>query len=67
MPKKTAKTLSLKQAPWKVSATAIRAIAYVASVLNCKCYQAIGKIMSGDDKAYALLKQGLRKFKENGR
>ena len=64
--KNTAKTLSLKQAPWKVSATAIRAISYVASVLDCKRYQALAKILSGDDKAYILLKQGLRKFKANG-
>jgi hypothetical protein len=64
--KKTAKTLSLKQAPWKVSAIAIRAISYVASVLDCKRYQAIGRILSGDDRAYILLKQGLRKFKSNG-
>ncbi len=67
MPKKnTAKTLSLKQAPWKVSATGIRAISYVASVLDCKRYQALGRILSGDDVAFTLLKQGLRKFKQNG-
>ncbi|MCH8067622.1 MAG: hypothetical protein IIC69_03490 [Nanoarchaeota archaeon] len=64
--KNTAKELSLKQAPWKVSATAIRAIAYVASILDCNNYQALAKILSGDDKAYILLKQGLRKFKTNG-